>query len=90
MVHLLLFLAFLNYRPENLNLPLSSRAPLTTSQLLNAAPLTFDWRNLGKVSPVKNQASCGSCWAFAATAQYESLLLIGSGIEYDLAEQYAL
>ena len=90
MVHLILFLAFLNYRPEKLNLPLSSRAPLTASQLLNAAPLTYDWRNYGKVTSVKNQANCGSCWAFSTTAHYESLLLISNGIEYDLAEQYAL
>ena len=55
-------------------------------------PTTLDYRNYNGqdyVSAVENQASCGCCWSFAATAAYESHLRM-SGHEYDLSEEAAL
>ena len=58
-------------------------------------PATLDWRNNGGnfVTPIRDQGSCGSCWAFATTAVLESATLLGNntpGIDLNLAEQILL
>ncbi|MFZ1946932.1 MAG: C1 family peptidase [bacterium] len=50
-------------------------------------PQAFDWRTQGVVTPIKNQGNCGSCWAFAAAAAFESQILLHSGLEENLSEQ---
>ena len=83
-------LAFLNYhstQPKELYHSGNVKRSGTST-----APSAFDWRDRNKVSPVKDQKQCGSCWAFSATAHLESLFLIyeDANTVPDFAEQYAV
>jgi len=54
-----------------------------------ALPTSFDWRDVpGGNTPVKNQGSCGSCWAFGTVAPLEILISTHCGKTVDLSEQY--
>ncbi|UCD64866.1 MAG: thrombospondin type 3 repeat-containing protein [Candidatus Zixiibacteriota bacterium] len=59
-------------------------APAMTPDL----PARFDWRERGGVTPIRDQAGCGSCWAFATVGPLESNILIKDGIDTDLSEQW--
>ena len=56
----------------------------------NGLPASYDLRTLGRTPPVKDQGSCGCCWAFATLEATISNILgpEGKGKLYDFSAQH--
>ncbi|GMI96719.1 esponsive to dehydration 21B [Hibiscus trionum] len=69
------------------NRKVSRRSDRYAPRVGDALPDSVDWRKKGAVAPVKDQGSCGSCWAFSTIAAVEGINQIVTGDLISLSEQ---
>ena len=64
-----------------------NRKAVNIKTLPTTVPASVDWRTNKAVSEVKNQGSCGSCWAFSTVGSLEGLHAIKTGSLVEFSEQ---
>lgn len=61
-------------------------AEIVTPKSMQTLPAVYDMRTNGRITPVKNQGQCGSCWLFPTMGSIESYWkVLGLG-NFDLSE----
>lgn len=61
---------------------LTSTGSATISRPIVGFPTSYDLRTQGRVTPVRDQGTCGSCWSFATYASLESCLMPGESWDF--------
>ncbi|XP_020541048.2 senescence-specific cysteine protease SAG12 [Jatropha curcas] len=77
----------LGYKSPPSKLMSTSKSRSFRYRNVTSVPTTIDWRKAGAVTPVKDQGSCGSCWAFSAVAAMEGITKLKTGNLISLSEQ---
>lgn len=76
------------FAKQYLNLKPAQGAPKNLKTLNETyTPSSKDWRNTHLVSSVKDQAQCGSCWAFSTTGTLEGTYGLKHGSGQSFSEQ---
>jgi len=80
------FKSILTFKKSTDSVPTNS-----TAQTINSGspPTSYNWLSYSKnvVTPVYNQGQCGSCWAFSATEQIESMWALAGNALTELSMQ---
>jgi C1A family cysteine protease len=71
------FSQLLGYRHQNIE----SSSLQVPNPPVKDLPDTYDWRTYNKVTPVKDQGHCGSCWAQSTVENVESVWCIAKKID---------
>ena len=79
------FFKGLNYVTENSGTNCATFAMSPSDY--SSPPESWDWRQHGVVTTVKNQGKCGSCWSFSAAGALEGAWAISTGQLYNFSEQ---
>jgi C1A family cysteine protease len=64
--------------------------PYSALSDISKIPTSIDWRGTGADTGVKDQANCGSCWAFGAVGAMESAWFHATGQSVKLSEQQVM
>ncbi|KAF6768064.1 hypothetical protein AHF37_10360 [Paragonimus kellicotti] len=70
-----------------LSSPINDQVERVQLNDLKSAPESFDWREQGAVTPVEDQGSCGSCWAFSVAGNIEGQWFLKTGQLVSLSKQ---
>ena len=66
-----------NFKPELKPLDSCAYEPGDYAMVAATLPTSF----IGTYTPIKNQASCGSCWAFSTIAGLEAAIKLKTGVD---------